>query len=334
MKKAEFGESFGAPQGKGAGTKLRALVFALVPLLALTVLGVSVAWKQGAFKVHDRLFTFADTATGVAVGMQVKIQGFSVGTVKELELVPGTEETPSRVRIAFEINREYLKLVDKDSTILLTREGLIGQPILEIHRGKGGERRAADADVLIFERARSVADVAEEVGGKLGPILGEAKEMVNRLKDPEGDLMGALRDARSTVKTANSTAGDINALVGDARQAIGGVSQSTQKTLESADQLLRATEKELPKLDRIIGEAATTAALLRDTAQQAQAPLLEAVRGSAHGVAEANSLIGGVKRAWPLRQMLPAAPPPVLIIDTQDSTASSVVLPKKTEASQ
>jgi ABC-type transporter Mla subunit MlaD len=158
--------------------------------------------------------------------------------------------------------------------------------------------------------------------------------MVNRLKDPEGDLMGALRDARSTVKTANTTAGEINALVGDARQAIGGVAQSTQKTLESADQLLRATEKELPRIDQVIGEAAATAALLRDTAQQAQAPLLGVVRDSAHGVAEANALLGGVKRAWPLRQMLPAAPAPAIVIDSQDPAASSIVYPKKPEAVQ
>lgn len=329
MKKADFGEAFGAAQGNAAGTKLRAVVFAMIPLLALLVLGLSVAWKQGAFKVHDRLFTFADSATGIAIGMQVKIQGFSVGTVKDLDLMPGVDETPSRVRIAFEINREYLKLVDKDSTILLTREGLIGQPILEIHRGKGGERRAADADVLVFERARSVADVAEEVGGKIGPILGEAKEMVIRLKDPEGDLMGALRDARNTVKTSNAAAGEINALAGDARQVLGGISQSTQKALESADHLLRATEKELPKVDQIIGEAAATAALLRDTAQQAQAPLLGVVRDSAQGVAEANALIGGVKRAWPLRGMLPPAPAPAIAIDSQESGASAIVLPAR-----
>lgn len=323
-----------APDGTGSAHRagLRALLFVLVPLVIVALLAVAVAYKQRAFVAHDELFVFSDSATGITVGMQVKIQGFMVGKVKEIALVPGESGGTSRVRVLFEVNREYMALVDKDAVVGLTREGLIGQPIFEIRPGEGSARRAGHHDVLRFDRGRSVSDIAEDVSGKVMPLLDDTRELVRQFKDPQGDLAGTLKEARSAVGDAGAAARAVQRLATQAESTVADAGQEASRALASTDRLVRQVEGEMPKVGKLLDDAAATTASVRQTVKQAEGHVTGLAAEGEHLTREVSGIIDGAKRSWPLRLWAPPEPPETLRIDSQGEGASYIVPPQEGKA--
>lgn len=318
-----------APDGstRPRRTGLRAALFILVPLLIVAVLAVAVAYKQRAFVAHDELFVFTDSATGITVGMQVKIQGFMVGKVKEIALVPGETSGTSRVRVLFEVNREYMALVDKDAQVGLTREGLIGQPIFEIRPSGGSARRAGHHDVLKFDRGRSVSDIAEDLSGKIMPLLDDTRDMVRQFKDPQGDLAATLKEARNAVGDAGAAARSVQRLAHQAETTVAGAGSEATRALASTDRLIRRVEGEMPKVGRLLDDATATTASVRQTVKQAEGHVTGLAAEGEHLTREVTGIVDGAKRTWPLKLWVPPDPPETLRIDSQGEASSYIVPP-------
>jgi ABC-type transporter Mla subunit MlaD len=117
-----------------ARSGLRGLAaFVLPALIGLVVVGAVISWKQELFVTRTPIYIFTDSALGITKGIPVKVFGLTVGTVDDIEIVPGTPGTRA-VRV-----RSYSGSIPaphhRDSRAKLMREGVVGQALIEILPG-------------------------------------------------------------------------------------------------------------------------------------------------------------------------------------------------------
>ena len=301
---------------------LKALWFTLVPLLAVMVVLGTVAWKQHYFSATDRLYAFADSSAGIVVGMPVKIQGFAVGAVKNMALIPPESGKPPKVRIELEVNRNYLGYIGKDSVLRLSRESLIGQPILEILQGDMRARRAADADVLAFDRPRTLNEMADDLNSRTAPLLADLKELAHTLKDPEGDFMRTLGTARQIVLHVDDTTVAVGALAKGGEGVVGKVGGAAERAMAAASNLLERLDGNMPKAEGVLDNLLETSNRVNVAVGRVDGILrrVDGAVGEGEQLAvEAGQLVRGAKRSLPFSLWTVSEPSPVLNIDSQDN---------------
>ena len=298
----------------------KALWFTLVPVLvAFALFGVT-AWKQHYFSATDRLYAFADSSAGIAVSMPVRIQGFPVGAVKDLALIPPDGGKAPMVRISLELNRAYMSYVGKGSVLQLSREGLIGQPVLDILQRDPRERRAADGDVLAFERPRTLNEIADDLNAKATPLLTDMKEITRKLKDPEGDFMRTLGSVRQVVQHADETTVAVGALAKRGDHVVGAVGGQAERAMTSAGNILERAESNMPKVEGVLDN-------LLETSKHVNVAVgrVDGVVGEGEElVGEAGQMVRGAKRSWPLNRWAAPEPAPAMAIDSQDNGKSFI----------
>ena len=129
---------------------LRGLAAFVMPaLIGLVVVGAVISWKQELFVTRTPIFIFTGSALGITKGIPVKVFGLTVGTVDEIEIVPGTPGSKGQVRVRLNIASEYLQHITKDSRAKLMREGVVGQALIEILPGDQSVRPVARLSLLM-----------------------------------------------------------------------------------------------------------------------------------------------------------------------------------------
>jgi hypothetical protein len=142
---------------------LRSIAAFLAPaLIGLVVVGAVIAWKQELFVTRTPIFIFTDSALGITKGIPVKVFGLTVGTVDDIEIVPGTPGNKGQVRIRLNIGSEYLHHITKDSRAKLMREGVVGQALIEILPGDQSVRPVGRNEVIAFERGKTLGRIRRD----------------------------------------------------------------------------------------------------------------------------------------------------------------------------
>src|SRR5882672_7913900 len=177
------------PEKKTASRGLRSLAaFVLPALVGLVVVGAVISWKQELFVTRTPIYIFTDSALGITKGIPVKVFGLTVGSVDEIEIVPGTPGSKGQVRIRLNIGSEYLQHITKDSRAKLMREGVVGQALIEILPGDLNVRPVARNEVITFERGKTLGELSEELNRALSPVLAQVKEAIGDMQNPQGRL--------------------------------------------------------------------------------------------------------------------------------------------------
>ena len=108
-----------------------------VILLCLVVAGATLAWKEDVFASRAPIYIVTDSAAGISKGIPVKVFGLTVGTVDDIEIVPGQQ---GQVRVRLDIASDYLQYVKDQSVMPVARDGAIA-----------------------FERRRSLVDLPQDL---------------------------------------------------------------------------------------------------------------------------------------------------------------------------
>ena len=300
--------------------------FVLPALIGLVVVGAVISWKQELFVTRTPIYIFTDSALGITKGIPVKVFGLTVGTVDDIEIVPGTPGSKGQVRIRLNIGSEYLQHITKDSRAKLMREGVVGQALIEILPGDQSVRPVARNEVIAFERGKTLGELSEELNRALSPVLAQVKEAIGDMQNPQGRLQRSVdrvttlldelpdsnRKLASVLVTAERTMARADSVLLNADRAVAGIALKADNTLGN--------------LDRIVADVSTAApAILKnlDTAAQGlarasnQVPLL--IDGGNTLVRDANQAISGAKGAWPLRNWVEAPATTTLGIDSGDA---------------
>jgi phospholipid/cholesterol/gamma-HCH transport system substrate-binding protein len=305
----------------------KALWFTLVPLAMTLVLLVAIALKQRMFVASDRLFSFSESGAGIAIGMPIKMQGFVIGSVREIALVPPDDGAPPKVRLTLDVSRDAMRYIGTDSSVRLVQEGLIGQAILEIAHGKGRARHAAHGDVLAFERGRALSDIATELSVRAQPVLDNLQKLTGQLSDPAGDFALTMKGAQQVMARTDETMATIGNRAAATLDTTGTLLQRVERTvpkvdglLDTTDSILRHVEKTLPKVDGLLDQALDVSLTAKGTISSAQS----LVDGGGQVVEDVGKVTKGAMRSWPFSSWSPPATAQTLAIDSQDNAPAFI----------
>ncbi len=134
---------------KASWARLRVGVMAVVALIIVGVLIYLISNTQGLFRTRVTLYTYMNDSAAVTKGAPVRLNGFLIGQVSNVELTGSTE--PGRVvRIALEVDEKYLSQIPSDSQAEIAALNLLGTKYINIAKGKspqpivpGGEIKSA-----------------------------------------------------------------------------------------------------------------------------------------------------------------------------------------------
>jgi len=307
--------------------KLRRSVlwFALTALLLLLALIGGLAWKQGAFAKTTQLYFFAKTAYGMSKGMAVKFSGFRIGSVEEVSLEPN-----GSVKVRMVIGNAYTHFISKDSKARLGKEGLIGASIIEIEPGESGARQVADNDVLAFARLRDFNDLAQDLVNQIQPILTDVKMITEFINDPDNDLRQTIKNVNRASAALVETTQEIRHLVQSSDQRVGAVSAQVGTLLQHAgerlDQVgasLKTLDEKVPglmlKADKTLENLQAATANVKKITDESVEQVPGILRDGKAAAEDAREIVGGAKKAWPVRNFVTPQQETLIPLDSHES---------------
>ena len=253
------------------------LILAIVSGFCLV--GLS-AWRQGWFTPTAHLYVVLPGAVGVQVGTPVKLKGFKIGEIDNIDLEPNLN-----VKVRMRVVEDRLKLISGTANAKFGRDGPLGGKFLDIVPGSlEGKRIVADA-ILPMDSGNELEDVMGTVKvaieklaiaiGKIEPILddtkkltGEASEMRKDVRTSVTTVLANMESMSAEFKRMGSSAamvagkldGDRQAVVADLQK----VMAQANAAADSARLALKTLEQDMPE---VTGKTKATLDNARDASE-------------------------------------------------------------------
>ena len=301
------------------------LILAVVS--GLVLMGLS-AWRQGWFTPNAHLYVVLPGAVGVQIGTPVKLKGFKIGEIDNIDLEPNLN-----VKVRLRVVEDRLKLISALANAKFGRDGPIGGKFIDIVPGTlEGKRIVADA-TLPMDSGNELEDVMGTVKvaieklaiaiGKIEPILDDTKKLTGEASEMRKDVRSSVttvlanmeamsaefkRMGGSAATVAGKLDGDRKALVGDLQK----VMTQANAAAESARIALKTLEQDIPQVtgktkatldnareatDNVKQSTADVQQIIRE-ARQDIPPTVRAARSAAQDAAD---ITDGLKRIWPIK---------------------------------
>ncbi|WP_028451184.1 MlaD family protein [Chitinilyticum aquatile] len=304
------------PRFRFLGWRVGLTGFAL--LIMLLALAAFLGERSGLFEHKTRVHLVAENGTGLLPGLQVRLSGFRIGVIDEVQL-----NSEARVDVELLIETRYMKWVKTDALAILQQDGLVGDHFIEIAGGSAKAAPLAEDGVLTFVPAMSFADIAQDLRNRTLPLLDEFQKSMLYVNDPQGDVRKTVAniqtmtaEMRETRKQLDALLANVNTLADkDVRQTL----VQTRELLLRADAMAAEVQQHLPamladaasgvrSLQQTAADASATMQTLRRTSEQVAPQMPGILRNADNLLYDADYTLQGVQQSWPLRSMLP--PPP------------------------
>lgn len=314
------------PRFRNLELKVGALVAAAIIGIAAVI--ISVGMEKDLFTKKYNLYFVSESGAGFLEGMPVKLSGFKIGRVTDIEL-----SADAKVKITAQLNRKYERWVRKDSVARLSKEGFIGDSFIEIAVGNPEEKILSDGMEIAYEKTGGM----EEIVNEARPILVEVKEIIHYINSPEGDLKQALgnvnslfAELRATRRSLDDTIRNANSLVLEIRGKSGPAFSSVEKITKNIEAVTLRLDPVMVKAEAVVSNAEQASARLPATLDRVDG-ILEDVRAltgplsrqsgrignilidAESAAADGKTVIKGVKESWPVKLMVPPPQKPGLV---------------------
>jgi len=305
---------------------LASRIFLVVAVVSLVAAALLLAHNQGAFTPTVNVYFYAGTAEGMNKGMAVKLVGFNVGSVGSIAIEPDL-----RVKVELKIVEKYAPMIYSNAVVRLTREAFIGGNVLELRPGTENVGPIADRTVLRYERDPGIEGAVNKLLDQLGPIVSDVRLFTAYLNNSEGDFRQAMRNLNLTASRLGDASAGLKQLTTAAVAKLDSGEARVSTMLDSTDALMKDARATLAVLDaslKKIDAALPGIAAKMDQSLENIRVTSEAVRGMVTGdlpglvgeagglVSETSEVVRGVKRAWPLRDVVPAPRESLLRLDS------------------
>ena len=170
--------------------------------------------KSNDVFVRDNIFyAVYDNAEGLMVGTPVTIQGFQVGTIDQISLLPGNKD----IAVRFRVEKEYE--FSKNSIAKIYEAGLLGGKSLAVDPKFDGADLAQSGDTLQNAIAPGLSEL---VNDKLTPLQEKIESMIthadsvliafNTVLDPDAQfqLKSAIENLNASISNFRSIGETIN----------------------------------------------------------------------------------------------------------------------------
>jgi phospholipid/cholesterol/gamma-HCH transport system substrate-binding protein len=305
------------PPGRFSGLLLKVNAFLAIALLMVAAFMGLVAYKQGWFVRQTMIHFVTPNALGINKGMPVKLHGFTVGSVSEMQLASGG------VDVRLSLAAEYLTRIPQDSHARHAREaGVIGASVIDIVPGKD-ERALAEGAQISFEPARGISEIIDDFRRQAIPAFNEVKQAMTQVGRSGQDITDILASLRQEVEHLPATHRAVRKLVEEAAQTTAELGRQTGATLQAVERVAGTMERAIPalseKLTSGIESIDAAATQLKKTGEEAQLTLKSARPLLDHGetaAREAGDVLTAAKRIWPLSDSFKESSDGMLPIDS------------------
>jgi phospholipid/cholesterol/gamma-HCH transport system substrate-binding protein len=318
-----------SPPVRFARLVLKVNAFLLAALLLVAAFLGLVAYKQGWFVKQTPIHFVTANALGINKGMPVKLYGFTVGSVSDMQL------SQDGVDVELSIVNANLPRIPRGSRAKFAREsGVVGASVIEIIPGKSGVPVAA-GERIDFEPSRGISEIIDDFRRQAVPAFNEIRQVLSQMRQSGEDVSATLAGLRREIDQLPQTHRALRALLDNAGQATGEVRrdasatlQAAQRASESAERAAAAVDRAVPvlsaKLVATLESLEATSEQLRKTGAQAEqtlrqtGPVLERSETAAR---EASDVFSAAKRVWPISDSLKEGGKRTLPIDSFDGYA-------------
>ena len=273
------------------------------------------AYVQRSFTPTIDLYFNTEHARGLTKGMAVKLIGFNIGSLVQI-----SRAGELRVRGKIVIDREHRNDIGKDSRIRLTKEGVLGAYILEVLPGPGDSGPVENGDTLEYEWDVDYSAMVKNLIDRIGPVVDDIHRVSSQLGDPATGVQATLRRlddvGASFVQAGRSIskfgvdgsrlAADVSRVTNDIPARIDPVLKELQRNLTQMESLIKQLNADVPPM---LGDSRKLLQSLTTTSESMQRLLNDDVprvlRKTESVVQDTDEIVGGVKRSWPVKNMLP-----------------------------
>ena len=309
--------SIALPARRFAGMVAKVNAFLLIAFLLVAAFLGLVAYKQGWFVHRSPIHFVTANALGISKGMPVKLHGFTIGSVNEMELAQGG------VNVELLIGSEYLERIPQDSRAKHAREsGLIGASVIDILPGKA-ERSIEEGAQIVFEPARGINEIIDDFRRQAIPAFNEVKAAMTHVGRTGEDVTQMLTSLRKEVEQLPATHRAIRKLVEEATQATSELSKQATATLQSVEKVSSTVDRTIPAVsEKVVASLQSidaAAVQAKRTGEEVQLTLRAArplVEHSEVAAREAGDVLGAAKRVWPLSDSFKETADGLLPIDS------------------
>ena len=309
--------SIALPPGRFSGLVLKVNAFLLIALILVAAFMGLVAYKQGWFVHQSPIHFVTPNALGLNKGMPVKLHGFTVGSVSDMQLAPGG------VDVRLLIGSEYLLRIPQDSHAKHAREaGVIGASVIDIVPGKA-ERALAEGAQISFEPARGISEIIDDFRRQAIPAFNEIKQAMSQVGRSGEDVTEILASLRHEVERLPATHRAVRKLVEEASQATFDLGRQAGATLQAVERVANTVDRTIPALSDELAAGLESidgaATQLKKTGEEAQLtlrntrPLLDHSETAAR---EVGDVLTAAKRIWPLSDSFKESSDGMLPIDS------------------
>lgn len=271
-------------------------LFFIIAVIGIIATVVSIGIERGIFTAKYRINFTVDKGTGFFEGMPVKLSGFKIGKIDSMSL-----DENAKVKVTLLISKKYSKWIRQDSKAMLTKEGFIGESVIDISVGSANKPVIGDGGVIPNEKARGLDEIVEE----MRPVIGEIKDIITYINDPKGDIKQTISNLKTLSSGLNATKENADKLLKNADSNISGVSSDASKALKNIDKTVSSMNDKInpviDKLNRTMDNAEKTTANLKDAVEKAAPKVPPLLNKGEDALSDTNEVVKSLKQIWPIR---------------------------------
>lgn len=299
-------------------------LFVLIAIIGMAAGIAFIGIQQDVFTPKTKIFFIADSGRDINEGQAVKLSGFKIGKVRRLSL-----DDIARVKVELSINKKYMKWIKTDTKARLTKEGLIGESIIEITPGSINAMRVEENGIIAFEREKGLTEMAEELKNEIKPALTDIKQIVRYVNDPQSDFKQTLKNLEKVTGDLSTTRQyldflfqntDINLTA--AIKKIDSLLDSTKQTIADTDNVIKRFDKDVPNiLDKVNKSMENVQKATEDIkkATERASPQIPSLLEKGNDLADgAKEVVGSVKQIWPISSYIEIPEDKILKIDSYE----------------
>ncbi len=178
--------------------EFRVGLFLLLVLAAIVAVLIYVGIKKEIFAERITFTVLSTTGENIERGIPVRLSGFKVGQVDEIEL-SGVDAVHVKIRIL----ERYHKWFREDTRIILDQEGVIGNSYLKVIPGSESAEVLSEGATLPLSKIAGIKELLAE----LDPVLEDLKVIVanvrgitDQLVDPNGTMQTVLANTEEITR--------------------------------------------------------------------------------------------------------------------------------------
>lgn len=160
--------------------------FVIIGIGAIVFVLLMISLRTDVFSKKFYLYVSPPSASGFYIGQPVKLQGFAIGRVGDMELLE-----KGGVRITLQLLDRYRNMLHAGGVARISKEGLIGEEVVEVTPGPKESPEVQDGQQIQYETAASIEQLLQDAKpavSNANVLLAELADLAKWLNDPNGSF--------------------------------------------------------------------------------------------------------------------------------------------------